>query len=122
MMMTKNQTTTSTNRSALIQTKTDCPHIGGPCDRVEAVAVQLDGAMALVRPFVDDDFDLRGTVSITDCKRQCLLAFRGTTNATWCFGDVPHDPDLDRMTADLDGASSSRRAAVVTMACTGRRQ
>jgi len=62
-----------------------------------------------------DDFDMRGTFTSEICERNCLLAFSSTAAATWCFGDVRADADLDLLIEDVAAGDTPDACRAVTI-------
>ncbi|MDK1493819.1 DUF1636 domain-containing protein [Sinorhizobium sp. 7-81] len=74
---------------------TDCRFTGGPCRPGAALLAQLNRSVcALGRP-LDRDFAIAGTVAMTACTRPCTIAFQATGKATYLFGDISPEENID---------------------------
>ncbi|MBB4188065.1 DUF1636 family protein [Sinorhizobium terangae] len=74
---------------------TDCRFPGGPCRPGTELLAQLNHSVsALGRP-LDRDFSIAGTVAMAACTRPCTIAFQATARATYLFGDISPEEDID---------------------------
>ncbi|MCA1405403.1 DUF1636 domain-containing protein [Ensifer sp. IC3342] len=74
---------------------TDCRFTGGPCRPGAELLAELNRSVsALGRP-LDGNFSIAGTVAMTACTRPCTIAFQATGKATYLFGDISPDEDID---------------------------
>ncbi|WP_085034154.1 DUF1636 family protein [Ensifer aridi] len=78
-----------------IVVSTDCRFTGGPCrPGVELLALLNRSVAALGKP-LGDDFAITGTVCMAVCTRPCTIAFQASGSATYLFGDVSPDENVD---------------------------
>lgn len=78
---------------------TDCRRRGGAC----RPGLDLMGRLAdgLERLGVDarSDFSIAGTACMAGCDRPCTIAFQASGKATYLFGDIEPDADIDALVA-----------------------
>lgn len=81
-----------------------CPHTASPCLYGAAICGRLCAAVALARPMLAAEFELRGEVQISACHQPCRLAFLSTRDRVFCLADVAAEADLDQLFAGKDYA------------------
>ncbi|MCA1440301.1 DUF1636 family protein [Ensifer sp. IC4062] len=74
---------------------TDCRFIGGPCRRGAELLAQLNRSVSALGPPLDRNFSIAGTVAMTACTRPCTIAFQATGKATYLFGGISPEEDID---------------------------
>ena len=72
---------------------TSCRHKGTECRPGFELIEKLRQAIAQAGDFVPDDFEISGVACMAGCDRPCTVAYHGTRKATYLFGDI--DPDTD---------------------------
>ncbi|MDO5706682.1 MAG: DUF1636 family protein [Paracoccus sp. (in: a-proteobacteria)] len=91
-----------------------CPHTGAPCRPGLDLLARL--RLGVAAAAMSDDFEISGTVHMTQCTRPCTVAFQAGTRETWIFGDTcPSDCIEDlvmqcRRQGNADGAAVIIRA------------
>jgi len=74
---------------------TSCRHKGTSCRPGYELIRKLREALDLAVPVVGDDFEISGTACMAGCFRPCTVAFRASEKATYLFGDIDPDTDID---------------------------
>ena len=72
---------------------TSCRHKGTECRPGFELIEKLRHAIAKAGDFVPDDFEISGVACMAGCDRPCTVAYHGTRKATYLFGDI--DPETD---------------------------
>ena len=72
---------------------TSCRHKGTECRPGFELIEKLRQAIAQAGDFVPDDFEISGVACMAGCDRPCTVAYHGTRKATYLFGDI--DPETD---------------------------
>jgi predicted metal-binding protein len=54
---------------------------------------------ALATAALDADFEVSGTACMAGCDHPCTVAWRATAKATYLFGDIDPDQDIDDLVA-----------------------
>ena len=73
-----------------------CRHKDSPCRPGLALLEKLRAAVAEVKNLAED-FEISGTACMAGCDRPCTVAWRATGKATWLFGDIDPDVDVDML-------------------------
>ena len=60
---------------------------------------KLGDALRMAGPLVGDDFEVSGIACMAGCSRPCTVAYRASEKATYLFGDVDPDTDIDDLVA-----------------------
>lgn len=76
---------------------TICPHKGTACQAGFALMAKLQKSIASVRDSLTDDFEIAGYAELTGCDRRCLVAYHGSKNETYLFGDIEENADIDAL-------------------------
>lgn len=84
-----------TSRQHKITVCTDCRFTGGPCLPGAALIERLNHSIAALGAPLDRDFSIAGTVCMSACTRPCTIAFQATGEATYLFGDIAPEEDID---------------------------
>jgi len=74
---------------------TSCRHKGGTCRPGYELIRKLQHALKLTVPVVGDDFEISGVACMAGCTRPCTVAFRANEKATYLFGDIDPETDID---------------------------
>lgn len=75
-----------------------CRHKDSPCRPGLALLEKLRAAVAQANDLAAD-FEISGTACMAGCDRPCTVAWRATGKATWLFGDIDPDADIDALVA-----------------------
>lgn len=78
---------------------TSCRHKGATCRPGYDLIRKLQHAMAMTVPVVGDDFEISGVACMAGCTQPCTVAFRATDKATYLFGDIDPETDIDDLMA-----------------------
>lgn len=73
---------------------TICPHKGTACQEGFALMARLQKSIEAAGSSLAPDFEISGYAELTGCDRRCLLAYHGTKDETYLFGDVEKDADI----------------------------
>ncbi|MEM8803786.1 MAG: DUF1636 domain-containing protein [Pseudomonadota bacterium] len=76
---------------------TSCRHKGTECRPGYTLIERL--RQAIGQPAVPEDFEVSGVACMEGCDRPCTVAYHGTKKATYLFGDVDPDTDVDDLVA-----------------------
>lgn len=76
---------------------TTCRHQDSPCTPGLKLIAQLQNAIQMLG--MDDAFEVSGTVCMAGCARPCTVAWRASGKATYLFGDIEPDADIDDLVA-----------------------
>jgi len=74
---------------------TSCRHKDSPCRPGLNLIRKLQDALALAVPMTGDDFEVSGVACMAGCSRPCTVAFRASEKASYLFGDIDPDTDID---------------------------
>ncbi|OJF91961.1 DUF1636 family protein [Pararhizobium antarcticum] len=88
----------SSNKHA-ITVCTDCRITGTPCRPGLELLARLNESLARLGRPLDRDFSVSGTVCMAGCTRPCTIAFQASGKATYLFGDILPDQDIDDLMA-----------------------
>lgn len=97
-----------------------CKHTNSPCALGQGLMENLRRAIEAAGPAVAEDFEISGTACMANCSRPCTLAYHGSRQATYVFGDVDPEADIADLVAlarQHTGAETQglRPAAVMAM-------
>ncbi|MEO5613692.1 MAG: DUF1636 domain-containing protein [Cypionkella sp.] len=73
-----------------------CRHKDSPCRPGLALLEKLRAAVGQAKGLAQD-FEISGTACMAGCDRPCTVAWRATGKATWLFGDIDPDADIDAL-------------------------
>lgn len=73
-----------------------CRHKDSPCRPGLALLEKLRTAVSQAKGLAAD-FEISGTACMAGCDRPCTVAWRATGKATWLFGDIDPDADIDAL-------------------------
>lgn len=74
---------------------TDCRFTGGPCRPGAELLAALNRSVSALGKPLDADFAIAGTVCMAACTRPCTIAFQATGKATYLFGDISQEENID---------------------------
>lgn len=78
-----------------ITLSTECHFTGGPCRPGAQLLATLNRSVSALGKPLDDDFAIAGTVCMAACTRPCTIAFQASGKATYLFGDVAVEENID---------------------------
>ncbi|MEM0976423.1 MAG: DUF1636 domain-containing protein [Pseudomonadota bacterium] len=74
---------------------TSCKHKGSDCRPGYELIAKLRAAIDAAGDSVAEDFEVSGVACMAGCDRPCTVAYHGTRKATYLFGDIEPDADID---------------------------
>lgn len=78
---------------------TSCRHKGTHCRPGYELIERLRRAIALAGDALPDAFEVAGVACMAGCDHPCTVAYHGTKKATYLFGDVDPDTNIDDLVA-----------------------
>jgi len=87
------------NTSHRITVCTSCRHKGTDCRPGYELIAKLRSAMDAAGDAVTEDFEISGVACMAGCDRPCTVAYHGTRKATYLFGDIEPDQDIEDLVA-----------------------
>ncbi|MEO1732792.1 MAG: DUF1636 domain-containing protein [Pseudomonadota bacterium] len=78
---------------------TSCRHKGTECRPGYALIDRLRRAIAVAGDAVPDSFEISGVACMAGCDRPCTVAYHASRKATYLFGDIDPDTDIDDLVA-----------------------
>ena len=87
------------NTSHRITVCTSCKHKGTDCRPGYELIAKLRSAMDAAGDAVTEDFEISGVACMAGCDRPCTVAYHGTRKATYLFGDIEPDQDIEDLVA-----------------------
>jgi len=78
---------------------TSCKHKGTTCRPGFELIDRLRKAIAKAGDAVPKEFEISGVACMAGCYRPCAVAYHGTRKATYLFGDIDPDTDIDDLVA-----------------------
>ena len=78
---------------------TSCRHKGSDCRPGYELIARLRAAIEAAGDSVTEDFEVSGVACMAGCDRPCTVAYHGTRKATYLFGDIEPDTDIDDLVA-----------------------
>ncbi|MGJ8617295.1 MAG: DUF1636 family protein [Sulfitobacter sp.] len=78
---------------------TSCKHKGGTCRPGYELIQKLRMAIDAAGGSITDDFEISGTACMAGCDYPCTVAYHGTNKATYLFGDIAPDENIDELLA-----------------------
>lgn len=77
---------------------TTCRHTGEICQPGLTLIAQLNAAIAAAGPTLEQSFEVSGTTCMAGCNRPCTVAFSASAKASYLFGDIGTEADIDSLT------------------------
>lgn len=74
---------------------TSCRHKGTQCRPGFELIDKLRKAIKAAGNTLSDDFEVSGVACMAGCDRPCTVAYHGSRKATYLFGDIDPDVDID---------------------------
>lgn len=78
---------------------TSCSHKGSACRPGLELIARLRTALSDAGGIVGRDFEVSGVGCMAGCDRPCTVAYQATAKATYLFGDIAPDEDVDDLIA-----------------------
>ncbi|WP_299603005.1 DUF1636 domain-containing protein [uncultured Tateyamaria sp.] len=78
---------------------TSCRHKGSNCRPGYELIAKLRAAIVAAGDSITDEFEISGVACMAGCDRPCTVAYHGTRKATYLFGDIEADTDIDDLVA-----------------------
>ncbi|MBO9398629.1 DUF1636 domain-containing protein [Shimia sp. R9_2] len=76
---------------------TSCRHKGETCKPGYELIAKLRTAIAAAGDSIAEDFEITGTARVAACDRPCTVAYHATRSASYLFGDITPDEDIDAL-------------------------
>lgn len=76
---------------------TDCRITGTACRPGLELLARLNDSLSRMGGAGGSDFSVQGTVCVAGCRRPCTIAFQAGGKATYLFGDIQPDADIDTL-------------------------
>ena len=74
-----------------------CQHKHAPCKPGFALIQKLAEAIVSAGDAIPEGFEISGTACVSSCERPCTLAYHGSREGTFLFGDVKADADIETL-------------------------
>ncbi len=74
---------------------TSCKHKGTECRPGYELIEKLRRAIAAAGDTITEDFAVSGVACMAGCDRPCTVAYHGTQKATYLFGDMTPEDDIE---------------------------
>ncbi|MEM6406776.1 MAG: DUF1636 domain-containing protein [Pseudomonadota bacterium] len=78
---------------------TSCKHKGSSCRPGYELIERLRKAIAAAGDAVPEEFEISGVACMAGCDRPCTVAYHGSRKATYLFGDIDPDEDIEDLVA-----------------------
>lgn len=78
---------------------TSCKHTGSSCRPGHELIDRLRGAILAAGDALPEAFEVTGVACMAGCDRPCTVAYHGTQKATYLFGDIDPNTDIDDLIA-----------------------
>ena len=78
---------------------TSCRHKGSACRPGYELIERLRRAIEAAGDAVPEDFEISGVACMAGCDRPCDVAYHGSRKATYLFGDIDPDTDIEDLVA-----------------------
>lgn len=78
---------------------TSCRHKGTDCRPGYELIHRLRKAIEAADDAVPESFEISGVACMAGCSRPCTVAYHGTKKATYLFGDITPEDDIDDLVA-----------------------
>lgn len=74
---------------------TSCKHKDSPCQPGYDLIARLRAAIDAAGDAIPETFEVSGVACMAGCDHPCTIAYHGTRKATYLFGDVDADEDIE---------------------------
>ncbi|MFG6595663.1 DUF1636 family protein [Sulfitobacter sp. 1A13368] len=88
-----------THQNHRITVCTSCKHKGTDCRPGFDLIQRLSAAIAAAGAAIPEDFEVAGVACMAGCDRPCTVAYHASAKATYLFGDIDPDEDIDDLVA-----------------------
>ncbi|MEX3017614.1 DUF1636 family protein [Gymnodinialimonas hymeniacidonis] len=78
---------------------TSCKHKGATCEPGYDLIKRLREAIDAAGDAIPEAFEISGVACMAGCDRPCTIAYHGTRKATYLFGDIDADEDIEALVA-----------------------
>ncbi len=78
---------------------TSCRHKGTECRPGYELIEKLRRSIATAGDAIPEAFEISGVACMSGCDRPCTVAYHGTRKATYLFGDIDPEADIDDLVA-----------------------
>ncbi len=78
---------------------TSCRHKERTCQPGYELIEKLRAAIDAAGDVIGEDFEIAGTACMAGCDRPCTVAYHGSRKASYLFGDIDPDDDIDDLVA-----------------------
>lgn len=78
---------------------TSCHHMGAVCQAGYEMIQKLRESISAAGEAIPEDFEISGTACLTSCPRACIIGYYGSKDATYLFGDVSSEAELQELVA-----------------------
>lgn len=78
---------------------TSCRHKGTECRPGYELIERLRKAIRQAGDAVPEEFEISGVACMAGCDRPCTVAYHGARKATYLFGDIDPETDIDDLVA-----------------------
>ncbi len=78
---------------------TSCKHKGTECRPGYELIEKLRKAIALAGDAIPEEFAISGVACMAGCDRPCTVGYHSTKKATYLFGDIEPETDIDDLVA-----------------------
>lgn len=78
---------------------TSCKHKGTDCRPGYELIEKLRRAITAAGDTITEDFAVSGVACMAGCDRPCTVAYHGTQKATYLFGDMTPEDDIEDLVA-----------------------
>ncbi len=74
---------------------TSCKHVGETCRPGYELIKRLRAAIEMAGNAITEDFEISGVACMAGCKHPCTVAYQSTRKATYLFGDISPEQDIE---------------------------
>jgi predicted metal-binding protein len=74
---------------------TSCKHKGSACRPGYELITRLQKAIKAAGDTLSETFEISGVACMAGCDHPCTIAYHSTQKATYLFGDIEPDHDID---------------------------
>jgi len=78
---------------------TSCRHKGTACRPGYELIDKLRRAIASAGPAIPEAFEISGVACMAGCDHPCTVAYHGSKKATYLFGDIDPETDIEDLVA-----------------------
>lgn len=78
---------------------TSCRHRGATCGPGYDLIKRLRAAIDAAGDTISEEFEVSGVACMAGCSHPCTIAYHSTRKATYLFGDIEPDQDIDDLVA-----------------------